>query len=62
MVLVPIFSGGGSKVKTFEALAYGKAIIASAHGLRGLPEPEKAKCQHAESLADFIAAVNQFAP
>lgn len=32
VVLVPIFSGGGSKVKTFEALAYGKTIIASAHG------------------------------
>jgi glycosyltransferase involved in cell wall biosynthesis len=35
-VLVPLFSGGGTKLKTIEAFAHGRPVIATPQGARGL--------------------------
>lgn len=35
-VLVPLFSGGGTKLKTIEAFAHGRPVIATPEGERGL--------------------------
>jgi glycosyltransferase involved in cell wall biosynthesis len=36
VIAVPIFSGGGSKLKTLEALASGRPVVATPEALRGL--------------------------
>ena len=35
MVVVPIFSGGGVKVKLLEALGYGKIVVTTKKGIEG---------------------------
>jgi hypothetical protein len=57
----PIFAGSGMKVKTCEALMYGKTIFATDESLSGYnPDFEKigALCNTAE---EFITAINKFA-
>ncbi len=53
VVLVPIFSGGGTKIKTLEALAYGKDIISTPHGLRGLGQTMASNVLTAETADAF---------
>ena len=36
LVLIPLLSGGGVKVKTLQALAYGKKVIATSEGISGI--------------------------
>ncbi len=36
MVLVPLQAGGGTKIKTLEAMAHARPVIATAEGVRGL--------------------------
>jgi glycosyltransferase involved in cell wall biosynthesis len=35
LAVVPIFEGGGTKIKVLEALAYGRCVIASRHAFQG---------------------------
>ena len=37
-VVVPIYQGGGTNIKVLEALAYGKAVVLSAHACRGFED------------------------
>lgn len=37
-VIVPIYQGGGTNIKVLEALAYGKAVVLSAHACRGFED------------------------
>jgi hypothetical protein len=43
VVAVPIQYGGGSNLKTAEALLSGRRVVATAHSLRGFPEVQNSK-------------------
>lgn len=55
LVLAPLWSGSGFRVKTATALAYGLPVVTNALGARGLPAPPPA-CTVAESDAELAAA------
>jgi Glycosyl transferases group 1 len=38
LVLLPIVTGGGVAIKTLEAVLYERAVLATRHALRGLPD------------------------
>lgn len=59
LVILPITSGGGMKVKTAEALMWGKHIIGTPEALEGynLNEDIATKCVSAK---EFINAISQF--
>jgi hypothetical protein len=58
IVLSPIRTGGGMKVKNIEALAYGKRVICTPHSAIGLErEVIKGYVRLAENAGDFIEAM-----
>lgn len=60
VMILPLFSGSGMKVKTCESLMYGKNIIATDEALVGYDVDESkmgARCNTAE---EFITAINDF--
>lgn len=59
LVVLPIFAGSGMKIKTAEALKYGKYIIAAPEALTGYPYNKDIAicCKDAKS---FISAINNF--
>ena len=52
----PVFVGGGLKIKTLEALAYGKVLISTKEGAVGIGSPEETGIMIAQNRADFIEA------
>lgn len=52
----PVFVGGGLKIKTLEALAYGKVLISTQEGAVGMGSPEDNGIIIAENRAEFINA------
>jgi glycosyltransferase involved in cell wall biosynthesis len=44
IMLVPLFSGGGMRVKIIEGMAYGKTIISTSIGAEGIV------CEHGENI------------
>ncbi|MBB5421874.1 hypothetical protein HDG40_000015 [Paraburkholderia sp. JPY158] len=61
VLLNPIIQGGGIKIKSVEALAYGRPLIASPEGVVGIRDPEGSGIVVARSRAEFIDAVIAFA-
>ncbi len=60
VLVVPLFQGGGIRIKILEALAAGKAVIASSKAQDGLDPQVKAVCISAEDKAeDWIKAIHQ---
>lgn len=62
VMVLPIFSGSGMKVKTCESLMYGKNIIATNEALEGYEIEEKVsawRCNTAEEFVDCIKAFEQ---
>lgn len=60
VMILPLFSGSGMKVKTCESLMYGKNIIATDEALVGYDVDEQkmgARCNTAE---EFVSAINDF--
>lgn len=57
VVVMPIISGSGMKVKTAEALAYGKNIIATSNALEGYEVDGVAGIIRCDTVADFINAI-----
>jgi glycosyltransferase involved in cell wall biosynthesis len=57
VVAVPVQSGGGMRVKVFEALAYGKAVVASPLALRGLSAADGSEVIVADGDEEFAAAI-----
>jgi polysaccharide biosynthesis protein PslH len=55
--IVPLRIGGGTRLKIFEALAMGKAVVSTRIGAEGLPVVPGGHFLQADSSADFAEAV-----
>jgi glycosyltransferase involved in cell wall biosynthesis len=55
--IVPLRVGGGTRLKIFEALAMGKAVVSTSVGAEGLPLTPGDHFLQADSPADFAQAV-----
>ena len=58
VVINPTVSGTGLKIKTFEAMAYGKVIIAHPHNVIGIFKRETAPILEAVNAGDYIKQIN----
>lgn len=61
LVLVPLFSGGGTKLKTLEAFAHGLPVVSTPHGIRGLGAIDGQHCLVAASATGMALAVRELA-
>ena len=61
MMVLPIFSGSGMKVKTCESLMNGKNIIATDEALEGYEIEEGVSAWRCNTAEEFIACINDFA-
>lgn len=59
MVVLPIFKGAGMKVKTAEAMMYGKYIIGTPEAFSGY-STNSDNCYICNTANDFISAINSF--
>jgi glycosyltransferase involved in cell wall biosynthesis len=57
VVVVPLRLGGGMRVKLIEALAAGKAVVASSRAVEGLDLTDGDQLRLAETDADFASAI-----
>jgi glycosyltransferase involved in cell wall biosynthesis len=57
VVLLPVIMGGGVAVKTLEALLHERAVVATRHALRGLPEEVVETVGYANEPEAFADAV-----
>lgn len=57
VMINPIIHGGGLKIKSVEALAHGKPLIASPEGAVGIDDPQNSGVIVARSRSEFIDAV-----
>jgi glycosyltransferase involved in cell wall biosynthesis len=55
--VVPLRIGGGTRLKIFEALAMGKAVVATGVGAEGLPVVSGQHFLRADSADEFAQAV-----
>ncbi len=53
LVVNPVDLGTGLKIKTVEALCYGKALVSTSAGVEGLPKAEEYPCVVADEWQDF---------
>lgn len=58
MMVAPIFSGGGLKIKIIEGMAMGKIVVCNAQAASGIPVSDKVNILLAESSKDFIDIIN----
>lgn len=59
IVINPVFNGTGLKIKTFEALSYGKTTIVHPHSLIGVYKKEKAPLYNAKTADEWIDTLCQ---
>lgn len=59
IVVVPLSQGGGMRVKVLEALAFGKAVVASPLAVEGLSVTDKEQVVMAESNQQFCESIGQ---
>ncbi len=57
IMLVPLWSGSGLRIKLVEGLAYGKAIITTSIGAEGIPYTSGKDLLIADSGAEFLKAI-----
>lgn len=57
IMLVPLWSGSGLRIKLVEGLAYGKAIITTSIGAEGIPYTKNKEFIIADSSEDFTSAI-----
>ena len=57
LVVVPLRLGGGMRVKVVEALAYGKAVVASPRALEGLNVTDGVEVAVADSDDQFVSRI-----
>lgn len=57
VVINPVYEGTGLKIKTFEALSYGKIVLAHPHSFEGVFKKESVpmfKCSEAEDYLEYM--------
>jgi len=59
ILVVPLLSGGGVRIKIFQAMAMGKMIITTAVGVEGIEAENGKHILLADTAADFVAAVRR---
>jgi glycosyltransferase involved in cell wall biosynthesis len=57
LMLVPLWSGSGLRIKLVEGFAYGKAIITTSIGAEGIPYRQGHDVLIADTAGDFAAAI-----
>ena len=57
IVINPVYQGTGLKIKTFEALSYGKATIVHPHSMTGIYNMHEAPLISASAPAEWIKAI-----
>jgi glycosyltransferase involved in cell wall biosynthesis len=57
IMLVPLWSGSGLRIKLVEGLAYGKAIITTSIGAEGIPYVANKHLMIADNHTEFIRAI-----
>jgi len=57
LIVVPLRTGGGMRVKVVEALAHGKAVVASPRAVEGLPLTDGVHVALADSDEEFVARI-----
>lgn len=57
VIVVPLLVGGGTRIKIFEAMAMGKALVSTTIGAEGLPVTSGDHLLLADSPSDFAGAV-----
>ena len=53
----PVYQGTGLKIKTFEALSYGRIVVTNPHSLNGIFRPNDAPLFIANSAEDFALTI-----
>jgi glycosyltransferase involved in cell wall biosynthesis len=59
IMVVPLFSGSGIRVKIIEAMQLGKIVIASAKAVDGIPAVDGEHLFIAESLSDYASCIRK---
>lgn len=59
IVINPVFEGTGLKVKTFEAISYGKIVLAHKHSMEGIFEKEYAPIIECNTSNDYIHSLRK---
>lgn len=54
IVINPVDTGTGLKIKTFEAISYGKTVIASSHSIEGVFKKDEAPVYIADSKEEYL--------
>ncbi len=57
VVISPLYTGSGLKIKLIEAMAAGKAVVGTSVTLQGVEAIAKGAIAHADAPADFAAAI-----
>jgi polysaccharide biosynthesis protein PslH len=58
-VVVPMFEGSGTRLKVIEASFFGRPVISTAVGVQGLPLTAGKHYLHAETAAEWVAAIER---
>jgi len=58
ILIVPLFSGSGIRVKIIEGMAMGKAIITTSIGAEGIPIENNKHAIIADTINEFVEAIN----
>src|SRR6202042_2685227 len=58
-VVVPMFEGSGTRLKVIEASFLGRPVISTAVGVEGLPLTAGEHYLHAETAAEWVAAIER---
>jgi glycosyltransferase involved in cell wall biosynthesis len=58
-VVVPMFEGSGTRLKVIEASFLGRPVISTAVGVQGLPLSAGEHYLHAETAAEWVAAIER---
>lgn len=58
IVINPVYQGTGLKIKTFEALSFGKATVVHPHSMTGIYKPEVAPLLKASTTEEWIDVIS----
>lgn len=59
LTVVPLQSGGGTRIKVLEAMAWGLPVVATARAVDGLGLAAGEHYERAETLEEFVAAIDR---